>query len=75
VRYGAERTAWGLAALRLVERRLKVAVVGNGLLLDEVRREAERGRHTFRLYPSASEEEKRRVASTTSICRLRRASA
>jgi glycosyltransferase involved in cell wall biosynthesis len=53
-----------LAALRLVERRLRVAVVGNGPLLDEVRREAERGRHTFRLYPSASEEEKRRIVAS-----------
>jgi len=54
-----------LAALRLVERRLRVAVVGNGPMLDEVRREAERSRHIFRLYPSASEEEKRRIVANS----------
>jgi glycosyltransferase involved in cell wall biosynthesis len=54
-----------LAALRLAERRLRVAVVGNGPLLEEARREAERGRHLFRLYPSASEEEKRRIVASS----------
>jgi len=54
-----------LAALRLVERRLKVAVVGNGPLLDEFRREAVRGRHAFHLYSSASEEEKRRIVANS----------
>jgi hypothetical protein len=48
-----------------VERKLRVAVVGDGPLLDEVRREAERSRHILRLYPSASEEEKRRVVANS----------
>ena len=30
-----------------------------------MRREAERGRHTLRLYPSASEEEKRRIVASS----------
>ncbi|MFZ8811330.1 MAG: hypothetical protein ACO2PN_24905 [Pyrobaculum sp.] len=30
-----------------------------------MKREAERGRHTFRLYPSASEEEKRRIVASS----------
>jgi hypothetical protein len=30
-----------------------------------MKREAERGRHTFRLYPLASDEEKRRLVSSS----------
>jgi glycosyltransferase involved in cell wall biosynthesis len=42
-----------------------VAVVGYGPLLDEVKREIEMGRHTFRLYLSASEEKKRRLVASS----------
>jgi hypothetical protein len=57
-------------ALRLVERRLRVAVVGDGPLLDEVKREVERDRHIFRIHLSASEEEEKRWLVASSVYHL-----
>jgi len=50
-----------LEALRLVKRRLKIAVVGDGPLRDTVRRIAESLNHSVSLFFRASEEEKRRI--------------
>ncbi len=50
-----------LEALRLVRRRLRVAVVGDGHLRDSVRRLAESIDHSVSLLFKAPEEEKRRI--------------
>jgi len=50
-----------LEALRLVRRRLRVAVVGNGPLRDSVRHLAESLDHSVSLFFKAPEEEKRRI--------------
>ncbi len=50
-----------LEALRLVRRRLRVAVVGDGPLRDAVRRLAESLDHSVSLFFRAPEEEKRRI--------------
>ena len=52
-----------LRTLHLIRRTLKVAVVGDGPLRDEVKQEAQRSRHVFHLYPTASEEDKRCIVA------------